>query len=237
MLLHIAHWAKDHRLSARLVIVLTRIIFLLVPIILGLFLWQPQMMRMEWLNYSGAALFFLGIALFPKGIHVANFYQRVGSHALMTVGYIGVLFYFGLDLARIYEPLTQVASPVEARTVALGPAHNPEIQPSLTTSLLAKPLKWLYQKSATFKKEASTGSKAGAIIFGLILIFLGLLLFSAASCGLSCGIADTSTVMMLLMSIAIIVGGIFLIIVGVARPSQGKKSKTPIVPDDSTIQM
>ncbi|MBP6184558.1 MAG: hypothetical protein KA479_06415 [Saprospiraceae bacterium] len=236
MLLHISHWAKEHRYAARFLIVLTRLIFLVVPVTLGLLLWQPQMDSLVLLKYGGAFLFFLGIAFFPKGIHRTNYYQRVRGHALMSLGYIGVLFYFGLDLARIYEPLYTDDFQVEARTVALRPDTPIENHPSLTTALLSKPVKWLYQKTASYKKSATTGSKAGAIILGSILLIIGLVIFSGASCALSCGIYDSSTVFMLLMSIASIVCGIMMIVFGMTKSKPDKKPN-PIVPDDNTIHM
>jgi ABC-type multidrug transport system fused ATPase/permease subunit len=236
MLLHISHWAKGHRYAARFVIVLTRMIFLVAPVTLGLLVWQPQMASPVWLEYGGAFLFFLGIAFFPKGTLRTNYYQRVRCHALMTLGYISVLFSFGLDLARIYEPINRDDDRFEARTVALRPNAPVENHPSLTSALLTKPVKWLYQKTASYKKAATTSSKVGAIILGSILLIIGLVIFSGASCALSCGIYDSSTVFMLLMSIASIVGGIMMIIFGMTKSKPDKKPN-PIVPDDNTIHM
>ncbi|MEO7393358.1 MAG: hypothetical protein ABIU11_00370 [Chitinophagaceae bacterium] len=243
----ISIWAKNHKWSARILIVLSFGILTIAGITTGILLDSLNITIPAAVLTISFLIYFSGIIFYPsklerKKINVILFYKKqktcdfilAASTFFMLIcisnGRFRSIQYFSpLQAATASKPITPADSTVKAyKSIAAFSA-------SLKNET-GKVLKWkekkklLKEQVRAIKKsgELSQGAKVALIILSVI-VALGLLyLVAALSCSISCGGSEAAAILVGAGGAVLVT---FLLIITI-RAILGKKKKKDIIPEE-----
>ncbi len=246
----ISAWAKDHKRSARIIIVVSVIALNILGIVTGVYLNELGIsLPLSFLLFCGG-LYAIGFIAYParslkgKKLNAAAFYVRQKSCDLLLIGstffmvswmanHPDRLFRYGQTAQAIVPAGKPQPGDSAVRTYKSIPAFIASMKDENGKTLKWKERKKLLKEQVRAIKRSAEPSKGGKIalivlsVLGAVLLLYGV---AALSCSLSCGGSDA-------LAIVVAIGGTALVVwltIVVIKSITGKKKKNIKDPDKET---
>lgn len=234
-------WGKDHKGSARIIIVVSFLLLTTLGIITGSLLTDVGVSISSATMLVFAFVYFAGIAAYPskslkgKKLSAAAFYVRQKScDLLLAASTFCMIVYFSNQPGAVFDYSTPLNAAIPAATSFPKDSTVKTYKPISVFSASmkdenGKQLKWKERKKLLKEqlraiknsKDPSDGGKAALIILSVV-VALGLLyLVAALACNISCNGSEGAAIVLAIGGTALV---IFLLVIAI-RAITGRKKK------------
>ena len=247
----ISRWAKDHKVSARLIIIFSFILLTLLGIITGALLNNVGVSISSGTLFIVIAVYLVAVIAYPskslkgKKLTAAVFYTRQKTcDLLLAASTFCMIVFLSNRPEKLFSYTTPLSAAIPVKATFPKDSTVKSYKPiaAFSASLkdeTGKSLKWkerkklLKEQISAIKKDndMSKGAKLALIILS-VAIALGLLYAVAAlACNISCGGSEAGAIVVMVGGAAVVT---FLLIIAIKSITGKKKKpkKTDINPDD-----
>ena len=240
---NLSFWARDHKWSARFLIVFSFVLLNCIGLFLGDALVVAKFIVPSLWIYAIAFIFIVAFVTYPSKKEKSkykNFYRRrkTADLLLLTTSFLLIISYGNhYLLQRNQSPFHFTYANASEISTNVLPANENSIVPSpkKKSSLIKQWRKKLKENIRTIKKEykdATPGERAALIVLTLIVAVALLYLVLALSCNLSCSGSDGAALVVGLLGTALIV---FFSVRVIKRITRGKPKKETNAPQSTSL--
>jgi hypothetical protein len=235
-------WARQHPWKARIIIILSHILLLLLALVTGKELSLSTIQLPAYLLYMFVILFITAAFFYPSEKEKKSLSRKISYIKQKTCDFTLAAATFGMVVCISNEALNPVQSfyPVAAGSItSLPPNDKPTAQEILASlkhrdkSTLTRSEKRILKQelkeqlkvyvNAKLKGNKSEGGDAGLIILAIVGALGLLYVVAVLACNLSCNGSEGAAVTLAVLGTAAVIFGLIMVIRAIVRKSRKKK--------------